>query len=111
MIEAGSEADLAQEAFGAEGGGHILAQDLDGDPAIVAQVLGKVDRGHAPLADLAVDPVAVGKGGSKAFAGRSHRATRCAAPGRRASASAGPSDGAWPGCCEAAISRLWFRSG
>ena len=35
-------------------------QDLDGDLAVVLQVLGEVDGGHAALAELAFEAVAVG---------------------------------------------------
>ncbi len=34
-------------------------QDLDGDPAAVLQVFGEVDGGHAALAELALEAVAV----------------------------------------------------
>ena len=34
-------------------------EDLDGDLAAVLQVLGEVDGGHAALAELALDAVAV----------------------------------------------------
>ena len=44
-------------------GGELRAQHLDGDLAVVLQVLGEVHRGHAALAQLALDAVAVGQSG------------------------------------------------
>ena len=57
--------DLAQEALGADDGGELGAEDLDRDLAVVLQVLGEVDRGHAALADLPLDAVAVAEGGGE----------------------------------------------
>jgi hypothetical protein len=34
MLEPGGDFDLAEEAVGAEPGGEVGAQDLDGDPAV-----------------------------------------------------------------------------
>ena len=36
------------------------------DPAVVLEVLGQVDRGHAALAELPLDAVALGEGGLEA---------------------------------------------
>ena len=41
-------------------------QDLDGDLAAVLEVLGEVDGGHAALAELALEAVAVGEGRGEA---------------------------------------------
>ena len=57
--------DLTQEALGADDGGQLGAEDLDGDLAVVLEVLGEVDRGHAALAQLALEAVAVGEGGTQ----------------------------------------------
>ena len=71
MLEVGGGLDLAQEALGADDGGEFGAEDLDGDGAIVLEVVREVDRGHAALAELALDAVAVGQcRGSDAFRGR-----------------------------------------
>ena len=63
--------DLAEEALGAERGGELGAEHLDGDLAVVLQVVGEVDRGHAALAELALDPVGGRRG--HAEAGRAGR--------------------------------------
>ena len=44
-------------------GGEFGPQDLDGDLAVVLEVVGEIDRGHAAGAELALDAVAVGQGG------------------------------------------------
>ena len=62
MLQPGGDLDLAGEPLGAERGGQLGAQDLHRHLAVVLQVLGEVDRGHAALAELALDAVAVGEG-------------------------------------------------
>ena len=54
-------ADFAQEPFATERRAKIGMQDLEGDVAIVLDVVREVDGGHATLTQLALDPVAVGK--------------------------------------------------
>ena len=66
MLEPGGDLDLAGEPLGAERGGELGAEDLHRDLAVVLQVLGEVDGGHAALAELALDAVAVGEGGLEA---------------------------------------------
>src|SRR5437899_1751024 len=41
-------------------------EDLDGDFALVLQILGEIDRGHSAAAELAFDGVAVGEGRGEA---------------------------------------------
>ena len=65
MGEAGRQSDLAQEAVGADLGGDLGTEDLDGDLAIVAEVVGQVDHGHAAFAKLSFDGVAAGERGCK----------------------------------------------
>ena len=62
MLQLGGEADLALEAVGAEGEGELGEEELEGDRAVVAEVLGEVDDGHAAAPELALDGVAVGEG-------------------------------------------------
>ena len=61
MLEPGGEADLAEEALGAEGGGELGVEDLEGDGAVVLEVLGEEDGGHATAAELALERVAAAK--------------------------------------------------
>ena len=62
MLQARGDADLAQEALGAERRGELGAQHLERDLAVVPEVVGEVDRGHAAAAELALDRVAAGEG-------------------------------------------------
>jgi len=54
------------EALGAEHGGELGSQHLQADLAVVLEVFGEIDRGHAALAQLPVDPVAVRQGYAQA---------------------------------------------
>jgi hypothetical protein len=51
--------DLRQEPLGADHRGQLGAEHLDGDLAIVLEVLGEVDGCHPALTELPLDPVAV----------------------------------------------------
>ena len=62
--------DLAREAFGAHGGAEFRTQHLERHLAVVLEILGEVDRRHPPLAELALDPVAIGEGGGERAEGR-----------------------------------------
>jgi len=59
MLEPGGEADLALEALGAKCRGQVGVQDLERDGPVVPQVVGEIDRGHPPAAELALEAVAV----------------------------------------------------
>ena len=65
MLQVGGVLDLAEEALGAEDGRELGAEDLEGDLAVVLQVVGAVDGGHAAAAELALDRVAVGEGSAQ----------------------------------------------
>ena len=47
---------------GPSDGGELGAQDLERDRAVVPEVVGEVDRGHAAASELALEAVAVGQG-------------------------------------------------
>ena len=72
MLQVGGGPDLAEKPLGADHRRELGPQDLDGDLAVVPQVLGEVDGGHAALAELALDPVAVGERGGEADPGLLH---------------------------------------
>ena len=63
MGELGGDLDFPQKALGAEHGGELRPEHLDGDLAMVFEVVGEVDRGHSPAAQLPLKAVAVGEGG------------------------------------------------
>ena len=68
MLEPGRDADLAGEAVRAERGGELGTEHLDRDLAVVLEVVGQVDGGHAALAELALDPVGGAEGTLKLVA-------------------------------------------
>jgi hypothetical protein len=61
VLELGRDLDLAEKALSAERGGEVFAQDLNRDLAVVLQVMGQVDGGHATAAELTLDAVAIGQ--------------------------------------------------
>ena len=67
MGEAGGGGDLAEEPIRADAGGEPRAEHLQGDPAVVAEVVGQVDRGRAAAAELPLDRVPAGQGGLQAL--------------------------------------------
>ena len=69
MGERGGELDLAEEALAAERRGEVLVEDLDGDVAVVLEVVGEVDGRHAAGAELALDAVAIVEGGCEQSGG------------------------------------------
>jgi hypothetical protein len=62
MLQGGSDLDLPEEALLAQGGRELLAQELDGDLAVVPKVVGEVHGGHSARTELALDAVAVSQG-------------------------------------------------
>ena len=66
MVQPGHDPDLAQEALGAEHLGESRLQDLERDDAVVPQVAGEIDHGHAAVADLTIDGVPARERGPEA---------------------------------------------
>jgi len=66
VLQIGGGLDLGQEPFGTDHGGQLGPEDLDRHLAVVLEVLGEVHRGHAALAQLPLDAVAVCQGDSEA---------------------------------------------
>ena len=62
MLEPGGEADLALEPLEAEPRGEAGVEDLEGHRAVVLEVAGQVDRGHAAASELALEAVIVDYG-------------------------------------------------
>jgi hypothetical protein len=67
MLETGLDLDLAEEALWSHRCGQVGSQDLDGNVAVMLQVLSEVDRGHATVADLSLNPVTVRECGAQPF--------------------------------------------
>jgi hypothetical protein len=61
MGEIRSGFDPAKESFFSKALGQAGIKDLQGNLAVVLQVLGQVDRGHAAAADLPFDLIGVGQ--------------------------------------------------
>ena len=59
MLQPGGELDLAQEALRAERGGELGVEHLERDRAVVLEVVGEIDGGHAAAAELALERVTV----------------------------------------------------
>ncbi len=59
MVELGGELDLSLEPLGAHRGRQLGVQHLDGDVALVPEVVREEDGGHAAGAQLALDAVAI----------------------------------------------------
>jgi len=62
VSQLGRDLDLAEESLKAEDRGKLGPEDLEGHAALVLQVLGEIDRGHAAAPQLAAERVAVGEG-------------------------------------------------
>jgi hypothetical protein len=61
MIQPGRDLDLSQKTFDTERSREFRAEHLECDGAIVLQIRGQVDDGHAAMAELALDRVALRK--------------------------------------------------
>ena len=59
MLQTGGRLDLGEKTFRAECGCQIGMQNLDGNVALVPQVVRAIDRRHPTRADLPVYPIAV----------------------------------------------------
>ena len=59
VLQVRGDLDLGEEAIAANDGAQLGMEDLDGDLAAVLEVFGEVDGGHAALAELALEAVAV----------------------------------------------------
>ena len=66
MLQASRGADLILESAGTEHGTELGMEHFERDRTIVLEVVGEVDRGHAPAPECALELVPVGKAGLKA---------------------------------------------
>jgi len=65
VLEPGRGLDLGKEALAPERGREVGVEHLDGDLAIMANVVRQVHGRHAALAQLPLDAVAVLEGGGE----------------------------------------------
>jgi hypothetical protein len=61
MLQVGRDLDLLQEPVGPDHGCQLRQQYLQRHVAVVLQIAGQIHRGHAALAKLPLDHVAVGQ--------------------------------------------------
>jgi hypothetical protein len=57
VLQAGRDLDLAVKALRAEGRGQLRLEDLEGDGALVLEILRQEDRGHPAAPELALQRV------------------------------------------------------
>jgi hypothetical protein len=74
MVEIRRDFDLTEEPRDAQRLGEIGVEDLEGDLAVVTQVLGEIHRAHPALPEFALDRVAVRERQAKRV-GEVHRFT------------------------------------
>src|SRR5690242_14711107 len=63
MLEVGRELNLGQEPLGADDGGKLGPEHLEGHPPCMTDVLGQIHGRHPACADLALEAIAVRQGG------------------------------------------------
>ena len=80
MLEIRGCTDLSQEPFRADDSGKLGAEYLDGDLAVVPQVICQIHRRHSSRAELALDIVTVGESFSKSIRGVSHAGYNVSCP-------------------------------
>jgi hypothetical protein len=73
MLQAGHQADLAEEPLGAERGGEPWVEHLECHGPVVPEIVREVNRGHATASELALERVAVGEGSRELFQGLGQR--------------------------------------
>ena len=78
MVQSCGDLDLTQEALGSEDGRQLGVHHLERDQPVVAHVARQIDRGHAALAEFALDLVAAGERGLELVQAVCHRVERCA---------------------------------
>jgi hypothetical protein len=81
MLEPGSEVDLPLEPLGTEGGGQLGEKNLEGNRAVMPDVIGEIDDGHAATTELALDGVATAKCVAQAVR-HAHRVSAAVETGR-----------------------------
>ena len=80
MRELGGDGDLAEEALRGERRGHVGAQHLEGDGAVMLQILREPDGRHASAADLALEDVATAQRRAETLQFIGHRDSICPMP-------------------------------
>ena len=63
VVQTGRNGDLAEKPLGSYGGGNLRLEHLDGDLAVVLEVLGEIHGRHPSGANRALDAIPVRQGG------------------------------------------------
>ena len=87
VLQVGRRLDLGDEPLAADHCRELGLEDLERHAALVSDVLGQVDRGHAALTDLALDPVSTFQGCVQASGGIGHACLMGEGPGLKDRAS------------------------
>ena len=74
VVEPSGDLDLGEEPLGAEDRPELGAEHLERDLAVVLEVPGQVDRGHAASPELPLDPIAIAEHGGEAVRCGGHSA-------------------------------------
>jgi hypothetical protein len=72
VLHLGDDMDLAGEPVGSHRGGQLGAEDLEGDVAVVLEVVRQVHGGHAADPDFTLNAIAAAEGGSETWRSVSH---------------------------------------
>lgn len=62
VLQPGGGSNLGEETFAAERGSQFGEENLDGDVAVMSEVMGEVDGGHPAASEFAHDPIAISEG-------------------------------------------------
>lgn len=62
MLQVGGGLDLSQESLRPHDGPQFGLQHLEGNVAVVLEIVREIDGGHATFAELTQDLVAIGQG-------------------------------------------------
>ena len=65
VVELGRYLDFPEESLGSQCGSELRPKNFDGQPTVMLQIMGEIDRGHAATPELALDRVLVAQGGSE----------------------------------------------
>ena len=94
MLQVGRDPDFAQEPFGAKADTQLLAEHLDGDLAVMLDVIGQPYDPHAAAPELALEHIAAVESLGQRIVGSRHHdscgwgVTQCGVEGRAAPARA-----------------------
>ncbi len=72
MLQIGGDLDLVEKPLSPNDRGQLRPQHLERHLAVVLHIMGLEHDGHAPLAQLTLDAIAVGDGGREAFGDFGH---------------------------------------